>query len=64
MAKKTIGILLGLFFGLLGLLGLLMCNEQEEKSEFISGWFIGLIISAVFWIIFNIILYSVSLSMI
>lgn len=64
MAKKTIGILLGLFFGLIGLLGLLMCNEQEEKSEFIRGWFIGLIISAVFWIIFNIILYSVSMSMI
>lgn len=64
MTKKTVGILLGLFFGLLGLLGLLMCNEQAEKSEFIKGWFIGLIISFGILIIFNIILYSVSMSMI
>ena len=41
-----------------------MCNEQEEKSEFIKGWFIGLIISFGILIIFNIILYLVSMSMI
>lgn len=38
MKRSTVGFLLGLFFGILGLLGLLSCNNSAEKEEFMSGW--------------------------
>lgn len=37
MEKSELGFLLGFFFGILGLLGLLSCTEQYEKDEFMSG---------------------------
>ncbi len=45
MEKSELGFLLGFFFGILGLLGLLSCTEQYEKDEFMSGWCKSLIIS-------------------
>lgn len=52
-SKKTTGILLGLFLGIIGLIiGIcLYPNESEERKTFISGWVrgfvIGIIISVV-----------------
>lgn len=45
MKKSTSGFLLGFFFGLLGLLGLLSCSTPEEKNEFMSGWWKAFIVS-------------------
>lgn len=51
MEKSKLGFLLGFFFGILGLLGLLSCNEQYEKDEFMSGWWKSFIISIVISVI-------------
>lgn len=51
MEKSESGFLLGFFFGILGLLGLLSCTEQYEKDEFMSGWGKSLIISFIFVIL-------------
>ncbi|MDD3397873.1 MAG: hypothetical protein PHR96_04995 [Clostridia bacterium] len=58
MNKKTNGILMGLFLGLIGLaIGLGMCNSKGEKEEFISGWWIGFIVCFVVFIILGFIYY-------
>ena len=51
MEKSEFGFLLGFFFGILGLLGLLSCTEKYEKDEFMSGWGKSLIISFIFVIL-------------
>ena len=51
MQKKSLGFLLGFFFGILGLLGLLTCAEQTDKDEFMSGWWKAFIISIVIAVI-------------
>lgn len=51
MQKKSLGFLLGFFFGILGLLGLLACAEQADKDEFMSGWWKAFIISIVIAVI-------------
>lgn len=58
MKKTTTGFLLGFFFGLLGLLGLLSCSTPEEKSEFMSGWWKAFIISIVIAVVLVICLVS------
>lgn len=57
MSKKTNGILLGLFFGVLGLIGLSSCTEQTQKDEFMSGWWIGIIIQVIGTILISVIYY-------
>lgn len=51
MEKSKLGFWLGLFFGILGLLGLLSCCNQSDKDEFMAGWVksmvIGIIISII-----------------
>lgn len=51
MEKSKLGFLLGFYFGILGLLGLLSCTEQYEKDEFMSGWWKSFIISIIIGII-------------
>lgn len=51
MQKKSLGFLLGFFFGILGLLGLLACAEQADKDEFMSGWWKAFIINIVIAVI-------------
>lgn len=51
MQKKSLGFLLGFFFGIMGLLGLLACAEQADKDEFMSGWWKAFIISIVIAVI-------------
>lgn len=46
-----LGALSGFFFGILGLLGLLLFYDQSEKDEFMSGWWIGFIIRIVIYVI-------------
>lgn len=61
--KKTVGVLLGLFLGLLGLL-IGICfypYNSEERKTFMSGWLIGFVISLLIGVIF-IILYLVFFS--
>ncbi len=57
--KKGVGILLGGFFSLIGLLiGILLYEKnEEEKSTFIKGWIVGFVISIVVGVIFGIIVY-------
>ena len=45
--KSLIGFILGFFFGILGLLGLLACSDQAEKGSFMRGWLIAFIINIV-----------------
>lgn len=47
MQKKSLGFLLGFFFGIMGLLGLLACAEHADKDEFMSGWWKAFIINIV-----------------
>lgn len=54
MKKSTLGFILGFFFGILGLLGLLACSE-EEKSEFMSGWIKAFVVSIILTVILVII---------
>lgn len=58
MQKSSLGFLLGFFFGLLGLLGLLSCNSPEERSEFMSGWWKAFIMSIVIAVVLIICLVS------
>lgn len=51
MKKKTLGFLLGFFFGILGLLGLLACVEKADKDEFISGWWKAFIINVIICVV-------------
>lgn len=51
MQKKSLGFLLGFFFGIMGLLGLLACAEQADKDEFMSGWWKAFIINIVIAVI-------------
>lgn len=57
--NKLIGFLLGFFFGLLGLFGMLMYDNKEDKDEFLSGWLISFVINVV--IIFIFVVYYFSL---
>lgn len=61
-SKKTMGILLGLFLGLIGLIiGIAMFpNETEERATFLKGWTIGFVITIAVSILFSII-YGVAL---
>ena len=47
MNKSTVGFFLGLFFGILGLLGLLACDNGDEKNSFMRGWWTAVIICIV-----------------
>lgn len=58
MKKKKLGILLGLFFGIWGLLGLLSCETKSEKDEFLNGWIIVFVIRIVVSIILTIVYIS------
>lgn len=66
MKKKKLGILLGLFFGIWGLLGLLSCEtkseynmgKNSEKDEFLNGWIIVFVIRIVVSIILTIVYIS------
>lgn len=51
MQKKSLGFLLGFFFGIMGLLGLLACAEQADKDEFMSGWWKAFIINIIIAVI-------------
>ena len=51
MSKKGLGFLLGFFFGILGLLGLLSCDEKEEKSAFMTGWAIAFVVNIIFFVL-------------
>ncbi len=56
MSKKSLGFLLGFFFGILGLFGLLACDNQEAKDSFMSGWWKAFIIN----IVLVVILFSIT----
>ena len=45
IGRTGLGFILGFFFGILGLLGLLACSDSEEKNAFMQGWIIAFIIS-------------------
>ena len=51
--KKSIvlGFVLGLFFGMWGLLGLLSVHSDEEKNTFLTGWLLSLLIEIILAII-------------
>ena len=49
--RKGLGFALGFFFGILGLLGLLSCNDSEEKSSFMSGWITSFVIEIILIIV-------------
>lgn len=53
-SKQSVGIVLGLFLGLIGLIiGLLLYNnENESRQTFIKGWAIGFVVSIVLVFIF------------
>ena len=44
-SKKGLGVLLGIFFGLIGLIvGICLYNENSiERKTFINGWIIGFV---------------------
>ncbi|MDY6367487.1 MAG: hypothetical protein SPL13_03105 [Clostridia bacterium] len=44
-SRKGLGFVCGFFFGVLGLLGLLACNDSDEKNTFMSGWIGAFIIN-------------------
>ena len=56
--RKYFGFILGFFFGILGLLGLLACDDREEKSTFINGWSFAFVISIVLTIVFIAIIFG------
>ena len=43
-----IGMILGLFFGLFGMIGILAFETREDKADFAKGIFIGCIIQVAF----------------
>lgn len=57
MSKKTLGFILGFFFGILGLLGLLACKEQEDRDLFMKGWLIAFIIGIVLVVVILVIYF-------
>lgn len=58
-SKKGLGVVVGLFAGLLGLLvWLAFPQNSEERETYIKGWTIGFIVGIVVWIILIIVLYS------
>ena len=61
MSKKTLGVIMCLFLGFIGLLGLLACDTKEEKDEFMSGWlgaFFMLFIAGIVLCIFSMLAMS------
>lgn len=60
MSKKGLGFLFGFFFGILGLLGLLSCNEKEEKSAFMEGWAIAFTVNIIVIVLFIAIVVGIS----
>ena len=59
-SKTSIGVVLGLFLGLIGLIiGLLLYNnENESRQTFIKGWAIGFVVSIVLVFIFDSIYFN------
>ncbi len=55
--KKTLGIVLGFFIGIIGLIiGICMYpNESEERETFISGWVKGFVIAIVISVVMGVI---------
>ena len=54
--KKTVGVLLGLFLGLLGLL-IGICfypNPSDEHNTFMNGWLIGWLIQILAGVVFGV----------
>lgn len=47
MSKKSLGFIVGIFLGLLGLFGLAECENEQERNEFMSGWAIAFIIQII-----------------
>ncbi|MBR5439097.1 MAG: zinc ribbon domain-containing protein [Clostridia bacterium] len=62
-SKKGMGLLLGFFLGLIGLIiGLCIYQpETEERKTFMSGWVTAFVISICISVVFGII-YGISLS--
>jgi len=56
-SKKTIGVLLGLFTGLIGLvIGLLLYKDgTPERETFMKGWTIGFVVDIVLAVILGIV---------
>lgn len=61
MSKKTLGFILGFFFGILGLLGLLACKEQEDRDLFMKGWLKAFILNIVL-IVLIVVIYFVAIA--
>ncbi len=47
MSKKSLGFIVGIFLGVLGLFGLAECENEQERNEFMSGWAIAFIIQII-----------------
>lgn len=62
MTKKGLGFLLGFFFGILGLLGLLSCEGKEEKDDFIKGWAIAFVINIIIIVVFFVFMLGIASS--
>ena len=62
--KHSVGVILGMFFNLLGLvIGICLYNNNEkEKNTFISGWIKGFVVSIIFAVIIGIIVYFSTLN--
>lgn len=59
MSKRGLGVLLSMFFGIMGLLGLLSCSTPEEKTDFMSGWVLGFVVNIII-AIFTFAIYAAS----
>lgn len=58
-SRKGLGVVLGFFFGYIGLgVALLLYDNDNERKSFISGWIIG----SVLWTIIITIIIAVSYS--
>ncbi len=50
--KTTVGFILGILLGILGLaIGLIKYSYEEERRTFLTGWAYALVLSIVIWVI-------------
>ena len=58
-SAKIVGLVLGLFVNLLGLLGLLIYKDEDDRKAFIKGWLTGFIVQIVVSVIIGIVAISI-----
>ena len=65
-SKKGVGVLCGLFLGLIGLIICLLLYKEDsyERKTFMKGWTIGFVWAIVIGVIIGIIYYIVMMNMI